>query len=96
MNRKALVVPLPTAAVMLGSVHIGTIGKWAREGKVERVRLGRRSMITVASIENFVRRARVAAAARGREAKPAELVRAGNRPRKGSRKVKSPELTPAL
>jgi hypothetical protein len=38
------------AARVLGGLHVQTIGKLARAGKLERVFIGRRSMITVASV----------------------------------------------
>jgi hypothetical protein len=93
---KAVVVSRGVAAEMLGGIHVGTVNKWVREGSLERVFLGRRSMITVASIENLIRRARVAAATRGKAALPDNLARAGNRSGKRARKSKTPELSPAL
>jgi hypothetical protein len=38
------------AARSLGGLHLQTIGKLARAGKLERVFVGRRSMVTVASV----------------------------------------------
>jgi hypothetical protein len=93
---RPLVVPRTEAARLLGNVHPVTVTKWVLAGELERVRLGRRSMITVASIEAFVRRARAASAARGKQAKPPELVGARQSSRKGARGPKSPELAPAL
>jgi hypothetical protein len=45
-----LLVSIPTAQHDLGGVHRGTIGKLVRQGKLERVHIGRRAMITTRSI----------------------------------------------
>jgi hypothetical protein len=42
------------AALSLGGVHLSTIGKLCRAGKLERVFVGRRSMVTVASVHALV------------------------------------------
>jgi hypothetical protein len=42
------------AAHALGGLHLQTISKLARAGKLERVFIGRRSMITVASVEALI------------------------------------------
>jgi hypothetical protein len=42
------------AARALGGLHISTIGKLARAGKLERVFIGRRSMVTVASVHVLI------------------------------------------
>jgi hypothetical protein len=96
MSLKALLVSRQVAAAMLGGLHVGSVNKMILRGELERVFMGRRSMVTLSSVEARVRRARAETAARGRIAKPAELVRAGKRPRGRPRKVKSPALAPAL
>jgi hypothetical protein len=95
---KALVVSRQAAAAMLGDVHVGTVNKWIRQGVLERVYLGRRSMVTVASIEAFVQEGRAVAAARDAKAlpPPANLTKSGKPSAKTLRAVQTPELTPKL
>jgi hypothetical protein len=38
----------------LGGLHLATINKFVRAGKLERVFVGRRSMVTVASVEALI------------------------------------------
>jgi hypothetical protein len=42
------------AARALGGLHLATINKFARSGKLERVFVGRRSMVTIASVEALI------------------------------------------
>jgi hypothetical protein len=80
---------------MLGDVHVGTVNKLVREGKLERVFIGRRSMITIASIEALVQRGRDVAVARGdKKPPPANLSKSGKPSRKVARGVRTPVLTP--
>jgi hypothetical protein len=74
-----VVVSREQAAELLGGVAVGTIVKWAATGELERIFLGRRSMIVVSSIEAMIRRARAAAAGRGKAEKPVNLVKAEGR-----------------
>jgi hypothetical protein len=46
------------AAHDLGGLHIATVGKFVRTGKLERVYIGRRSMITRASVDALIKSGR--------------------------------------
>jgi hypothetical protein len=54
------------AAISLGGLHLSTIGKLARAGKLERVFVGRRSMVTVASVQALAGGVSVARSSAGR------------------------------
>jgi hypothetical protein len=96
MRSGSVVVSRQSAARLLGDVHTGTVNKWVREGHLERVFLGSRSMITTASIEKFIREGRNIAIARGKVSEPDNLRRAGFRTGSKSRGAKTPEFTPVL
>jgi hypothetical protein len=93
-TNQPLVVSREEAARMLGDVHVQTVIRWAREKKLERIFLGRRSMITLSSIHALVRRARLNAA-QAKSAIPEELVRAGSRTGRKREGSKSLAATPA-
>jgi hypothetical protein len=73
--RGPLVIPRREAGRLLGGVHPQTIGRWCREGLLERIVVGGRTMITVSSVESLVRRGKSEAAAKRKaQAAPAELT----------------------
>jgi hypothetical protein len=45
-NEEPLLWNISTAQRLLGGIHRGTIDRLVRQGKLERVKIGRRSMIT--------------------------------------------------
>jgi hypothetical protein len=50
LETEPLLMSKPESALALGGLHLSTIGKLVRAGKLERVFVGRRSMVTVKSV----------------------------------------------
>jgi hypothetical protein len=57
VGEPSVLMSRPEAAHALGGLHLQTVTKLARAGKLERVFIGRRSMITRASVEALIRSA---------------------------------------
>jgi hypothetical protein len=81
------------AAHELGGLHLQSITRFCREGRLERVFIGRRSMVTTASVKAFIRRARLETVARGKKAMPEELAKSGSRSAKKGGSPKTPAET---